>query len=267
MRFSNLMNNISHRSMIAYAPEGLGDGDGGDIDDDLFSEDGNQGDDSDDEPGSQSQNDTEITVGGDDDLANFWEGFGDSDEELTDEQLQQQLKDSEKAMGQQIIDGINNFAIPADLMPENFDPTDTNQLNSYVQKAVALGIQQSIQLMLAPMQTALKHHSTSMQRYVKRTQQDGFQNQGWEAALSNAIPAINDPINGPVIKTIAAQARRNSKGNDRAAIQSTLKALSAMGMNPRGNRTAQRTREAANTLDNYLPLGNLAESLRGTRKK
>lgn len=234
--------NSSMLSKIVFSPpDDLGFGGGADdsgVQDDHF-DDGDLGDSQEGYSGGFGQDD-EINLEDDPDLKDFWNtGDDDNSSAETPEQRSERLRAEEQEMAAELQSGLESFAFSDDLIPEDFNPADPQQLRGVLASAVRQGAAMTMKLMFKPVNKAISVHNQNLRDYVERHTQSNDQNNRFESLLSRQIPAVNDPLSGPLIKQLAETQRKRYPNDPQAAIRAVVKGMKSMGMpiqNSRGSR-------------------------------
>lgn len=176
-------------------PGSSDDGNGNDFGDAEEFANGNgfgDGEDGDDEADDEELQEAMRLLNGDDeDEENEGTNDGSDGAGATQEQLQQEIQAAVRAM-----------SIPEDVIPEDFDPTDSRQLRGVlgaVQQRTALA---TMGIVFKPVQAAMaqmqQHFAAEMDRKIKEAT-EGIQGQG---QLEQIVPELTDPKLGPIIKNL-----------------------------------------------------------------
>lgn len=217
----------------------------------------------------------EITVGETDPLDEFWE---DAEVELDPatglpKQTPPNPRDAdaatraaalqveEQAMATRMQNGLASMNLPEDVIPADFNAADPRQLRELLASVQRTTAKNTLALMFPPVQAAMKQLQDNMRMEIRNSQQGSVEKGQQEAALIRNIPAAANPKLRPVIDLAYGQALSRSKGDVKAAVIMTRKALIAMGMKigapaTRQNQPTSRPQvtSGAAALDMFAPL-------------
>lgn len=281
------MNHFKYNNLPMYAPN-AGGGAGGGSFENLETPLDQIGDDSTAVDQGQNQNQDDLSVDPDAVLAALWgsDGEGDDDPESTDDEAElnddgtpkKPVKTAKKtpaaddddsqpnanaqALADQLAKDLKALTVPADFLPENFDPSNREQLASAFSRAQQHGASNTLRLFFPIMDRALKAQRASILQEVGTQLNTNTSESRIQVMLESAIPEAADAALGPIVKTIFKQARgRHEK--PAAAIAATKKALAAIGVKLGGTGdslpagvTRQRANAggAANMLDQFFQI-------------
>jgi hypothetical protein len=167
-----------------------------------------------------------------------------------------QLPTTEALVGE-INTSLQAFALPEDVIPQDFNVNDPQQLRTVLTNASRAAVQRALATVFRPMEVAMQRMNAEVRRDMRREIQAGIGTNNEQTQLSREIPAINDPATRDVVLNMHRQARqRYPRAED--AIQATRRALLAIGVNPSGRQQPQqRGRAGGDPLDRYAPMPNL----------
>lgn len=170
-----------------------------------------------------------ITV---DPLATLWD-----DEEQTiapgpsTEELQQQAE----AIQKDITDAVASYHFDEKLIPEDFNPSDPQQLRDVLESSQRHAIAETMKMVFRPITRIMQDSEGQMQRIVQAALMQERGSTQTKTLLEQAIPIANDPQMGGVVKSVFNQAMKKT-GNPKAAIALTKAMLTKMNVNIKGHQ-------------------------------
>lgn len=175
----------------------------------------------------------------------------DSDEILTEEQVSEIL-----------TEGLKKVTVPADFIPENFDPSDPKQMRELLNKTLQLGAKHSLNLMFRPVENAMKAHAKAVKQDVRTRLKDASGQNTETTLLDRELPAHNNPVNRDVVNAMWKQAKTQHPKDSMKAIKMVRASLKAMNIDPDdAGRTRKKSGEGggelltgADALDRMAPL-------------
>lgn len=152
------------------------------------------------------------------------------------------------AMQTEIQTSIKNMRLPDNIIPQDFDPSDRNQLQTLLTNVQQATIAQSLNVVFKPVQLALKHMKQQMDATIDskvNSTKKGIQEQ---SIMEQIVPEVTNPKYAGMIKGMDAQLKANGKSVKERA--TTLrKMLNQMGINEGGgtgnNRRASNPNQGA----------------------
>ncbi len=146
-----------------------------------------------------------------------------------------------QALESEIRNSIAKMMVPENIFPENFDPSDSNQLRTVLNKTVQAAVAQSLNVVFKPVQLGMKQLTTQLDSTINdriANARTGMQDQ---SILESIVPEINDPKHSSLVQSLDNTLKaKGRKAKDRAT--TIRKMLNQMGIksNPGdgGNRRA-----------------------------
>lgn len=212
-------------------------------------------------PARTNQNQDDVSLDPDAILSQFWdkedagngddddsqgegdddEGAGDGDPPRNRQQQQQRQPDNgnqpedpgtvrARQVATQLQEGIERIALPKDLLPADFDPSNREQLGNAFMAIQKHTARQTMGLIFPIMRDAITSMRETLQGEMDKRIQGNTSRQRTEAALIAAIPEAADPALGPVVKNLFKQATARHKDSPDKAIAATKRAMQALGM-------------------------------------
>lgn len=211
---------------------------------DIFGNDDDDGDDGDDDSNDDNNDDDGDNDDDSDDDAGKGKKKGQSDEERVAAEIANMLK---------------GIAIPEDVIPEDFNPSDPKQFRDVLGKIQQQTAQTSMAMTLRATQVAMQSLVKEMKTEIQSSLRDfGGENQR-KQTLESLVPEAKDPALSGLVNTLFKESLKTSKNNPTKAAQAVRKALDAMGVKSRGGRQRDSDpseagfREGNSALDLYSP--------------
>ena len=173
------------------------------------------------------------------------------DDDLGESETPEQIKAAETALAAELKAGLESLALPPDLIPDDFDPSDRKQLSDVLAKVQANTAQNAIKLMFKPVQATLNRMATMLRREIRDEVRSGSSKSKEQQTLESEFPALANPVLSGTIKTMYSQARKRYPDNLSAAIKATRRALSTVGIDP--NDAGPKSKRRGSTDDDFSP--------------
>lgn len=205
--------------------------------------------------------DEEIT---DDPLDELWddeEDDGDENQETRQEyeaRIAGEESAAETALIAEMTGEISRYAVPEDMIPDDFNPSDPKQLRELLAQTGQRAIRTSLGLIMKPVAAAMGRMQEAQRAELNQRLANDRGRDTTESILLRNIPIAKSAKMRPIVDVIWNQALKRAKGNTADAVKATKKSLVAAGIGigtpakSSGNRQGAVTGKAA--LDLYAPI-------------
>lgn len=170
----------------------------------------------------------------------------DDDDEDEPAETPEEIAAAETEMAENLKRGLAGLTLAEDLIPDDFDPTDRNQMRTLLNQVQINAATNAIKLMFAPVQQTLNRMGGQMRREMRQTSRGGLDAQNERVALEESFPGIKNPVISPVISMAYKAAKVKHPTDRKAAFAAVRKSLQALGIDgsdagkgnkgPRGER-------------------------------
>jgi hypothetical protein len=167
----------------------------------------------------------------------------------------------QRALAEQLNQGIGALNIAEDVIPEDFNPADPKQLREVLKKTQQATARAAINLMFVPVQAAIGQAVKQMRLEMQQSASSATGKQAATQMLEQHVPAYRSPKLRPLVNMIFDQSQKRFPGDLRAQVAATRKGLKAMGVSSgsSASRGSSRTPSGASKtggLDLYAPVRN-----------
>jgi hypothetical protein len=162
-----------------------------------------------------------------------------------------------------LTDGLKSIAIPDELIPADFNPSDRTQMKAVLRGAMELGVRHALNLSFKPVENAMRMHAHQVDKNIRTQMRDMGSMNTTEKLLAREIPASANPEYEGLIQATYDTALKRTK-DPKKAIEVTKKSLAAMSINinDSGDRTnrggstegSQGVKTGKSALDAFMPL-------------
>lgn len=166
------------------------------------------------------------------------------------------------AMAKKIAGMLQSTTLGADVIPENFDPTDPKQMLDVLNKSNQKTIMAAVQIAMQPVEAAIQQLSTDMVGRIESSLNNFSANQHGNQVLAQLVPEANDPELKGLVKDLYARGMKKKGATPDIAAKSVRAALDAMGLstsqsNPKrtsGSEFGGGFKSGSDALDAFAPL-------------
>lgn len=215
---------------------------------DVFSEDGFDDEDLDGvDPGnlidlSSGQDGTKKIKG----LEDVFDAFNDGDDDdldpddttLDDLNLGGVPKEKVTAMEQLVQAAIGRMQMPADAIPEDFDPSNRQHVQALQTKTIQAAVQATMGVVFEPVKLALEHAIGSLQKQTDAKLRNMQRISAAGDVIASKVPEINHPQYRGMVRAMDEQLKSKGKKPEERAV-TLRKMLNNMGINI-GKSNSQR---------------------------
>lgn len=168
-----------------------------------------------------------------------------------------ELQTQSQSLEAEIRTAISKMRIPDDAFPEDFDPTDRNQLSQVLNKTVQAAVGQSLGVVFKPVQLAIQHMATEMNASINTRIKEAREGITAQTLLEQSVPEINNPKYKHMVTSLDETLK--SKGKKPAERAKTIrKLLNSMGIKNEGGSNRRSTGGSNNDAGGSLKQGKAA---------
>lgn len=135
-----------------------------------------------------------------------------------------------QTMAAEIQNMLKGVKLSDDAIPEDFNPSDPQQLRGVMDKAIQQGAMAGMQLTFKPMQAAMKQLATDLQSQMRSMFEEYGGKQGNEKTLARIVPEVEDSEMAPMVNGLFKQAMTKKGATAETAAQAVRKVLDGFGM-------------------------------------
>ena len=237
----------------SYLEDDDEDVDNADAEDDFDDEDGEY----DEDPEGKKESTKKRITGATDSelLQDIWEDEEESLEEESEEEQTKREAADKLRMATALKEGIDNFQIGEDDIPEDFDINDPKQMRTFMTTMIRKSMASSIQLMFAPVTEIMNEHRSNVGYMIDDAMSGAKASDKGMAQLERQIPAARDKDVGSLVKNIYKRSLTKSEGDTRKAIHLTKQMVKQLGLKGRTitRKSASESGGRSAGLDGYAP--------------
>ncbi len=142
-------------------------------------------------------------------------------------------------MQQRVADQINNMQLPENFLPQDFDPSNPQQLNQAFRSVMQHTLRNALNVVFQPTQLAMQSMSANFMNAMNQKFADTKHGQKELQTIESLVPEYSDPRYASMVKPMDdALKARGKKPEERA--QTLRKVLNQMGIKSDGNPGQQR---------------------------
>ena len=132
------------------------------------------------------------------------------------------------ALENEVKETIKRINFPANLIPEDFDPSNREQLAAMLTRSTQASVRAAMNVVFKPVQAAIAHMMQQLPQMMDSKIESAGNGLRARSALEELVPEINDSKWGPMVRMMDDTLRKNGK-KARERAQTIRKTLNQMG--------------------------------------